>query len=184
MATFQQPAEAWGQPNKFPFAAMRLSLIVAMSENRVIGRNGQLPWRLSADLRRFKRLTMGHHIIMGRRTFESIGRLLPGRTMVVVTRQTDYQAGEAMVAHGVEEALRLAAGDEQAFIIGGGEVYRQTLPAVDRIYMTLVHTQVQGDAFFPELQLDDWQPVEQSQHPADEGNEYEYSFLVYDRAGD
>lgn len=163
---------------------MRLSLIVAVSENRVIGRDGQLPWRLSADLRRFKRLTMGHHIIMGRRTFESIGRLLPGRTMVVVTRQADYEAGEALVAHGIDEALGLAASDDQVFIIGGGEIYRQALPAVNRIFMTQVHTQIQGDAFFPELQLDDWQLVEQSQHPADEQNEYEHSFVVYDRGSD
>lgn len=163
---------------------MRISLIVAMSENRVIGRDGQLPWRLSADLRRFKRLTMGHHIIMGRRTFESIGRTLPGRTMVVVTRQTDYSAGEALVAHDMEEALRLASSDEQAFIIGGSGVYRQALGVVDRIYMTQVHAQIHGDVVFPELQLDEWQLVEQSRHSADVQNEYEYSFLVYDRAGD
>jgi len=161
---------------------MRISLIVAMSENRVIGRHGQLPWRLSSDLQRFKRLTMGHHIIMGRRTFESIGRPLPGRTMVVVTRQMDYQGGEALVAHDIEEAIGSASTDDMAFIIGGAEVYRQSLTMVDRIYMTLVHTQIQGDAFFPELILDDWQLVDQSRHSADGQNEYEYSFLVYDRA--
>lgn len=160
---------------------MRVSLIVAMSENRVIGRDGQLPWHLSADLRRFKRLTMGHHIIMGRRTFESIGRLLPGRITVVVTHQPDYDAGEALIAHSIDEALRLAANDDEAFVIGGGQVYGQALPTVDRIYLTRVHAEIHGDAVFPEWQFDAWQVVEQSRHSADEQNEYEHSFLVYDR---
>ncbi len=154
-----------------------------MSENRVIGRDGQLPWHLSADLRRFKRLTMGHHIIMGRKTFESIGRLLPGRITIVVTRQVGYDAGEALVAHGIDEAIRLADGDDEAFIIGGEEVYRQALRMVDRIHLTQVHAEIHGDAVFPNLQFDDWQLVEQSRHPADEQNEYEHTFLVYDRAG-
>ncbi|MBC8868816.1 MAG: dihydrofolate reductase [Planctomycetes bacterium] len=160
---------------------MRISLIVAMSENRVIGRDGRLPWHLSADLRRFKRLTMGHHIIMGRKTFESIGRLLPGRITVVVTRQADYEADEALVAHDIDEAIRAAKSDNEAFLIGGGELYRQALSAVDRIYLTQVHAQVEGDTLFPELQLGDWQIVEQSRHPADRQNQYEHSFLVYDR---
>jgi len=161
---------------------MRISLIVAMSENRVIGRDGGLPWRLSADLRRFKRLTMGHHIIMGRKTFQTIGRLLPGRTSVVLTRRTGFHAGGAVVAHHIEEAKGLAAGDDEVFVIGGGEIYREALPSVDRIYMTLVHASIEGDTFFPELQPDDWQIVEQSRHAADDRNEYEHSFLVYHRA--
>jgi dihydrofolate reductase len=161
---------------------MRFSLIVAMSENRVIGRDGQLPWRLSADLRRFKRLTMGHHIIMGRKTFQAIGRLLPGRTSIVLTRRTDFRAGGALVAHDMEQAKGQAAGDDEVFVIGGGEIYRGVMPSVDRIYMTLVHANIEGDTFFPEFRSDQWQRVEQSRHTADDRNEYEHSFLVYDRA--
>ena len=114
---------------------MRISLIVAMSENRVIGRGGGLPWRLSADLKRFKHLTMGHHLIMGRKTFESIGRVLPGRTSIVVTRQTDYRAAGVVVARSLSEALHIAAtaGDDEAFVIGGGEIYRQILPSADQL---------------------------------------------------
>jgi dihydrofolate reductase len=161
---------------------MRFSLIVAMSENRVIGRDGKLPWRLSADLRRFKRLTMRHHIIMGRKTFQAIGRLLPGRTSIVLTRQAGFRAGGAVVAHGIEEAKGLAAGDDELFVIGGGEIYREALPSVDRIYMTLVRARIEGDTFFPGLRPDEWQMVAQTRHVADEKNDYEHSFLVYDRA--
>ncbi len=155
-----------------------------MSENRVIGRDGGLPWRLSADLRRFKRLTMGHHIIMGRKTFQAIGRLLPGRTSVVLTRRADFHADGVVVAHDIEEAKNLSAGDDEVFVVGGGEIYRDALPSVDRIYMTLVHASIVGDTFFPEFRPVEWQMVEQTRHAADEKNEYEYSFLVYDPAGD
>jgi dihydrofolate reductase len=160
---------------------MRISLIVAMSENRVIGREGVLPWRLSADLRRFKRLTMGHTIVMGRKTFESIGRLLPGRTSIVVTRQANYDGRGALVARDLDEAIGLVADGDEAFIIGGAEIYRQALPRVERIYLTLVHANVEGDTFFPELQQDQWHLVETERHAADEKNEYDYNFQVLDR---
>ena len=161
---------------------MRYSLIVAMSENRVIGRAGGLPWRLSADLRRFKRLTMGHHIVMGRKTFESIGRPLPGRISVVVTRDVDYHPDTVLVAHSIEDAKRLASEDDEVFFIGGGEIYRQVLPEVDRIYMTAVRAEITGDTRFPELDPSQWRLVETVQGRADDKNEYDHAFLIYDRA--
>jgi dihydrofolate reductase len=158
-----------------------LSLIVAMSENRVIGRNGGLPWRLAADLRRFRRLTMGHPLLMGRKTFESIGRVLPGRTSVVITRQDDYTTAGAVVAHSLEQARLLTSDDDQVFVIGGAEIYRLALPVADRICLTLIHAQVAGDTFFPELSPGDWQLTETIRHPRDEQNEYDHSFLTYAR---
>jgi dihydrofolate reductase len=161
---------------------MRLSLIVAMSENRIIGRGGQLPWRLQADLRRFKQLTMGHHIAMGRKTWESIGRPLPGRTSVVISRDPAYRADGALVVADLEQALTAAKGNHELFVIGGGEIYRQALASADRVYLTLVHARIAGDTEFPEISSDQWRLVEQSgQHPADPKNEYPYSFLIYDR---
>ena len=158
-----------------------LTLIVAMSENRVIGRDDRLPWRLSADLRRFKRLTMGHHLLMGRKTFESVGRVLPGRTSVVITRQDDYTAAGAVVAHSLDQARLLAGGDDQIFVIGGAEIYRQALPFADRICLTLIHAQVAGDTFFPDLPPADWRLVEAIRYPSDEQNEYDHSFQTYER---
>src|SRR5262245_6571303 len=126
---------------------MSLSLIVAMTREGVIGRGGELPWRLSADLKRFKALTMGHHIIMGRKTFESLPRALPGRTMVVVSRREsgfgNQESRDIVVVRSVEEALRVAAGDAEAFVIGGGEIFREALPMVDRMYVTWVEAEVE-----------------------------------------
>ena len=162
---------------------MRVSLIVAMSENGVIGRDGDLPWRLSADLQRFKRLTMGHHIVMGRKTFESIGRALPGRKMVVVTRQENYSASNVYIANSLAAAVQVArdAGDEELFIIGGGEIYRQALQLADRIYLTRVRAVVDGDTFFPTLDYDSWRLVEREAHAANEKNEYDHTFEVHQR---
>ena len=152
-----------------------------MSRNRVIGRDGGLPWHLSADLKRFKRLTMGHHIIMGRKTFESIGRPLPGRTSIVVTRQTEFAASGVLVAHNLNEALELAAGDDEAFIIGGAEVYRLALPHVDRIYLTEICADVRGDTTFPELDRGAWHLVDESHYDADDRNDFEHTFCILDR---
>ena len=160
---------------------MRYSLIVAMSENRVIGCGGGLPWRLSADLRRFKRLTMGHHIVMGRKTYGSIGRPLPGRTSVVISRDPNYAPDGVLVARSIDQAKRLASEDTEAFFIGGGEIYRQVLAEVDRIYVTLVHAEIDGDTLFPELDLTAWDLVESTRAAADDKNEYDHSFLIYDR---
>lgn len=159
----------------------RKSLIVALAENRVIGRDGRLPWHLSDDLRRFKQLTMGHTIVMGRKTFESIGRPLPGRTSIVVTRQPDYHPPGVIVAGSLDDALRLAADAAELFYVGGGEIYRQVLTLVERIYMTRVDAQVTGDTVFPELAPDEWRLVERAEHAADEKNDFPFSFLVYER---
>jgi dihydrofolate reductase len=160
-----------------------VSLIVAMSSNGVIGRDGDLPWHLPADLRHFKATTMGHHLIIGRATWDELGRPLPGRTMVVVTRNRDFSADGVLVAHSVEEALSLVVGDDGPFIGGGAEIYRQALDAgfVDRVYVTRIHAEVEGDTFFPNIDLDGWLLADRVDHPADEKNEFAYSFERYDR---
>lgn len=160
---------------------MRVSLIVAVSENHVIGRNGQLPWHLSDDLRRFKRLTMGHHIVMGRKTFESIGRLLPGRTTVIVTRTASFRVEGAKIANSVEAALRLSQPDEEVFIIGGAELYRHAMPFVDRLLITRVNATVEGDVCFPEFDPSQWQLTQQESFAADEQNDYPHGFEIYER---
>lgn len=165
---------------------MRLSIVVAVAENGVIGRGGKLPWHLSDDLRRFKKLTMGHTIVMGRRTWESIGRLLPGRRMVVVSRQPDYRAAGCQVVPSLDAALRFAAdaGDDEALVIGGAEIYRLALPRAERLYLTRVHADVEGDTRLPEFDLSQWQLLESERHEADEKNEYACSFEVYERPSD
>lgn len=155
-----------------------ISIIVALSENNVVGNNGKLPWKLSADLNRLKSLTMGHHIIMGRKTWESLGRLLPGRIHVVITNQKNYLAEGAIVVNSLEEGIQKSAGDDDVFIFGGGEIFKNALSLTDKIFMTVVHAQVDGDAFFPSLNSDDWQEVERERHVADEKNEYDFSFVT------
>jgi dihydrofolate reductase len=131
---------------------MIVSLIVALSENRVIGRNQKLPWHLPEDLKRFKRITTGHPVIMGRKTYESIGRLLPGRENVIVSRNPNFRVDGAVMAASVEDALkRFERGDQEVFILGGGEIFSQTISCADRIYMTLVHDEIEGDVVFPEF---------------------------------
>lgn len=134
----------------------RLSLLVAMASNRVIGIDGKLPWHVPADLKRFKTLTMGHHIVMGRKTYESIGRLLPGRTSVIVTRQAGYAVPGAIVANSLDEALRACAADNEIFVIGGGQLYAEALPHADRIYLTQVEGEFAGDTWFPALAPGEW----------------------------
>lgn len=168
---------------------MRISIIAAVATNGVIGRGGKLPWRLSADLRRFKKLTMGHTIIMGRRTWESIGSALPGRRTVVVTRQADYHidAESVQIASSLDEALRVAeaAGDDEAFIVGGAELYREALPRADRMYFTEVAAEVEGDTYFPlnfdTLDWDEWEHLETEAHGADEKNDYAFVFVTLER---
>ena len=159
----------------------QLSMIVAASENDVIGINGDLPWRLSADLRRFKRLTMGHHIIMGRKTFDSIGRLLPGRTTVIVTRQPAYEIQGALIANSLEAAISLCSNDDCPFVTGGAEIYRSALPWVNEIHLTRVHTELSGDTVLPEIDWHQWEKVDSVRHPQDEKNSFDYSFETYRR---
>jgi dihydrofolate reductase len=165
---------------------MRVSVIAAVSENGVIGRGGELPWRLSNDLRRFKEITMGHTVIMGRRTWESIGRPLPGRRMVVVSRQPNYQpdAADVNVTTSLGDAIQIAeaAGDEEAFIIGGAELYRAALPRADRVYLTRVHADVTGDTFFPTVTWVDWRLLESRICKADDKNDHPHTFEIYERA--
>jgi dihydrofolate reductase len=162
---------------------MTVSLIVAVSSNGTIGREGGLPWYLPADLRHFKRTTMGHHLIIGRRTWEEVGKPLPGRTMVVVTRSRKFAPEGAQVVRSVEQALELAAEDDEPFIGGGSQIYQIALARdlVDRIYLTRIHAEVEGDTYFPDFDLEEWDLVSEEHHDADEKNEYPYSFLIYDR---
>lgn len=160
---------------------MRLSIIVAMSENRVIGRDNQLPWHLPADLKRFKQLTTGHAVIMGRKTFDSIGKPLPNRRNIIVTRDRDFRAGGIDIAHSLDEAIALARHEEEVFIAGGAEIFREAASGADRIYLTLVHANVEGDVFFPDIDWNEWTLVEDERHEADEAHAYAMSFRRYER---
>lgn len=166
---------------------MRISLIVALSENHVIGRNNKLPWYLPNDLKYFKQVTIGLPIVMGRKTFESIGKPLPGRTNIVVTRNTEWVADGVRIAHSLEEAFELAQsiaeidGRNELMIIGGDQIYKSALPLVDRMYLTEVHAHIEGDAYFPEFDRSDWQEIGREDFEAAEPNPYNYSFVVYDR---
>jgi dihydrofolate reductase len=157
-----------------------LSLIVAFAENQVIGRAGELPWRLSADLQRFKRLTMGHHIIMGRKTYDSIGRLLPGRTSLILTRNTEFEVQGALVANSIEQAMEIVRDDSEPFVIGGEEIFRLALPHTRRLYLSRVHANVQGDCWFPQLDWNQWQLQESIYATADAKNEFDHTFEIYE----
>jgi len=162
---------------------MEIALVVAMDENRVIGARGALPWRLPADLRHFKRVTMGHPIVMGRRTWESIGRVLPGRTNIVVSGKPGYEVPGAVVVDSLEAAKARAAeeGCEELMVIGGATLYEQILDEADRIYLTEVHAAFDGDTFFPDIAEDEWACVSREDFEKDEENPYDYSFLVLER---
>lgn len=163
---------------------MIISLIVAMDEQGGIGIKGALPWRLSSDLQRFKALTMGHHLVMGRKTYESIGRPLPGRITLIVTHNPTYQAEGCQVVHSLDEALDIArsADEEEAFIAGGGEIFAQALPRAGRIYLTLVHTRLDCDTFFPPMQWDQWKITAQDRLPADAKNEFPSTYYLLERS--
>ena len=167
---------------------MILSCIAAVAENGVIGKDNELPWRLSEDLKRFKKLTVGHAVIMGRKTFESIGRPLPNRTSIVITRGAEYEAAGAVVVHSIEEAIRQARRTEQtaegareAFVIGGEAIFREALPWCARLYLTRVHTEAAGDVRFPEVDQAQWRPLHEESRPADEKNDHPTTFVVYER---
>ena len=158
-----------------------ISLIVAVAENGVIGSKNGLPWHLPADLKKFRQLTTGHAIIMGRKTWESIGRPLPERRMIVVTRDPAKLAGAPVEAFASLEAALAAAGEGEVFVIGGGEVFREALPRAGRVYLTRVHAEIPGDVTFPDLAESEWREVSREDHGADEKNPYSYTFLVYER---
>ena len=164
-----------------------IALIAAMAENRVIGRDNALPWRLPGDLRFFKRTTLGKPVIMGRRTFESIGRPLPERDNIVVTRDPAWRADGVQVVHSLDQALAQAGraaslrGAGEVMVIGGASLYRAALPLAQRLYLTLVHATVPGDTYFPALEWREWREVQREDHGADAENPYSYSFLVLTR---
>jgi dihydrofolate reductase len=158
--------------------ASRLSVIAAVARNGVIGRGNRLPWHISEDLKRFKALTMGHHIVMGRRTWESIARPLPGRNMIVVTRDPTYAAPGCVVAHSLAEAVALAGDDPEIFIIGGAELYREALATAQRLYLTEIRAEFEGDARFPDYDRDAW--IEVSREPGTDPAT-PHDFVVYER---
>lgn len=158
-----------------------ISIVVAMTKNRVIGRDGDMPWRLSADLKRFKQITMGHHLVMGRKTYDSIGRPLPGRTTVVLSRSANYEDARIRVARSLDEAIDFAKNDDEIFITGGAQIYSLALPRVGRIYLTQIHCELDGDTHFPEIDWAAWRLLERQDGTADSKNNYDYSFLTYER---
>jgi dihydrofolate reductase len=155
---------------------MSISIIVAASVNNVIGADGQLPWRLPEDLKHFKAITMGKPMIMGRATFDAIGRALPGRKSIVLSRQQGFEAEGCVVVPTIDAALEAAGDAEEIMVIGGGEIYRQLLPVADRIYMTRIQANIEGDTLFPELDMNEWDVVAVEEYPA--GDEREIGFDV------
>jgi dihydrofolate reductase len=159
----------------------RLSLIVAMDENRLIGARNQLPWHLPADLALFKRTTMGKPIVMGRKTFESIGRPLPGRRNIVITRDSAFQAPGCQICHGIDAALAICDAGDEVMLIGGASLYQQTLALASCMYITRIHHRFSGDTWFPEFSADSWSIEEKQDFAADENNPYPFSFVKYVR---
>ncbi|MFA6897963.1 MAG: dihydrofolate reductase [Candidatus Paceibacterota bacterium] len=163
-----------------------ISIYVAMTRNRVIGRNNELPWRISADLKRPSQTTRGHKIIMGRKTHESIlkrlGKPLPERQTIVITRQKDYEVPEdCIVTDSIQKAVALVSPSEEAFVFGGAEIYNLAIPYTDKLYLTKVEAEVEGDAYFPELNWADWELTSTEPHQKDEKNEFNYTFEIYER---
>lgn len=161
---------------------MIISLIVAVSQNNVIGKDNKLPWYLPEDWKYFKRVTSGHHIIMGRATYESLGKPLPGRTNIVVTRQQTYDAPGCIIVGDIKAGFEYARshGEAECFVIGGADIFRQSLVWADRIYLTRVMHDFDGDTIFPELNHDDWKMIKEERHLPDEKNRYPFSFQVYE----
>jgi dihydrofolate reductase len=161
---------------------MKISLIVAMASNRVIGLNNKMPWHLSADLKKFKKITMGSPILMGRKTHESIGKPLPGRTNIIISRNLDYRQDGCLVFNDLETALKKTCESaDEIFVIGGSDLYEAILPMADTIYLTLINGEFPGDTFFPEIDLDDWSEVEREDIKDDPDAAFSYSFLKLEK---
>lgn len=156
-------------------------MIAAAAENNALGKDNDLVWHLPDDFKRFKKLTTGHHILMGRKTFESFPKPLPDRTHVVITRQKDYHPEGAVIAHSMEEAIQISSNDEEAFIIGGGEIYKLGMEQADKIELTRVHGSFEADAFFPEIDEDEWKITAKKHHEKDEKHQYAFTYLTYER---
>lgn len=157
----------------------KLSLIVAIAKNGVIGVNNTLPWHLPEDLKRFKALTMGHHIVMGRKTYDSLGRLLQGRTTVIVTRNHDYQVEGALIAHSLHDALAMCESDDEVFLIGGAELYQAGLALADTLYITEIDLEVEGDAHFPQIPHKEFVETVREAHVSEKG--LKFSYVTYQR---
>lgn len=160
---------------------MQLSIIVAMDRNRVIGKGDALPWHISSDLKNFKNITMGKPIIMGRKTHESIGRPLPGRENIILTRDKTYQVEGCTVLHSMDEIFKHCKNVEEVMVTGGSEIYNMSLEQASHLYLTEVHTEIEGDTFFPEFDRSEWKEVSREDFSADEKNEFDYSFVLLER---
>jgi len=162
---------------------MIISAIVAASKNWVIGKNNEIPWYIPNDLRYFRRMTLGHHIILGRKNYESIGKPLPKRTNLIVTRDTNFEAPGCLVVHSVEEAIAIAKKnkEEELMICGGGQIYAQTMPLVEKLYFTEIEAVVDGDVYFPEIDESEWDLISTERNQADDRHEYGYNFMIYER---
>jgi dihydrofolate reductase len=167
---------------------MDIAIIAAMGENRAIGNHGKIPWHLPADFKRFKEITFGHPVVMGRKTFESIGKPLPGRMNIVITHDEAYKADGISVAHSLQQAFEIASKSMQSegpgsiFVLGGAQIYALALPMANKIYLTQVHGTFDGDAFFPEFPAEKWKLASSEPHQKDEKNALDFDFLVYERA--
>lgn len=159
----------------------KLSIVVAISANNAIGKNNQLLWHLPADLKHFKAITSGHPIIMGRKTYDSIGRPLPNRRNIVITRQTDLTIPNVELVNSLQEAILLCDKEKEVFIIGGAEIYKQALSFTNKIYLTIVHQDYEADVFFPELKENEWKEIAKEYHQADEKNNVAYTFSTLER---
>ena len=158
-----------------------ISLIAALAAGGVIGQRGRVPWRLPADLRYFKQMTMGKPVIMGRKTFQSIGRPLPGRDNIILTRDPIFQAKDCQVVHTVAEALEVAGSGREIMVIGGAEIYAAFLSLADRLYLTIIAAEIEGDTFFPSYPAGEWQTISDIPHPADEKHPYPFHFVILER---
>lgn len=159
-----------------------ISLLLAMDANRLIGRENQLPWHLPKDLAYFKRMTMNHKIVMGRKTFDSIGRPLPGRENIILTRDKQFSRNDCLIIHSMDELLELSKqSDEEIFVIGGSEIFKEILPHSDRLYITHIYHEFEGDTYFPETDDEDWEVISREVGETDDKNPYHFEFVVYDR---
>ncbi|MBK6353218.1 MAG: dihydrofolate reductase [Saprospiraceae bacterium] len=160
-----------------------ISAIVAMNPDGLIGDQNKIPWHLPADLKYFKKITLGHHILMGRKCFDSIGKSLPGRKNIVVTKNPTFIVTDCIITNSIEEGILIAQQnkEEEMFIIGGGEIYRQSMHLVNKLYLTMVQFNGSGDVFFPQIDYDEWSLISDEKHTSDDKNNYDYSFLIYKR---
>jgi len=162
---------------------MKISLIAAAAENNVIGKDNDLPWKLPDDMKFFKETTTGHHILMGRKNLESFGRLLPNRINLILTRDKSFEFKGAKIFHDLDKAIAFAAnsGEDELMVIGGGEIYKQALPQADKIYLTRIHSEIDGDVFFPKIDADKWEMTEEYFHPSDDKHKYGFTFQTFER---